>query len=163
MKGCVSLKKITLAGFLVLIGILALSGCGNFGKNADKPSREDATIIHEDEKAGGSIETGDGYGFTEFSLEIDVDQKDAIEADYKVKAKRFEAEYENKLKNIKVKDTKAIDELSKLFMAILITKDTPQQEVIDKIVQYFQVESYSKFDLEVDFDDGTKLDIEDIK
>ncbi|WP_342513330.1 YusW family protein [Sporosarcina sp. FSL K6-1522] len=154
------MKKITLAGFLVLIGILALSGCGNFGKNADKPSREDATIIHEDEKAGGSIETGDGYGFTEFSLEIDVDQKDAIEADYDV-TKLADAEYENKLTNVQLKNTQAITELDKLFKKILLTKDTPQQEVIDKILGWYQLDTYSKFDLEVHFDDGTLLDIED--
>lgn len=139
-----------------------MGGCGNFGKNADKPNREEATLIHEDEKAGGSVETGDGYGFTTFDLEIDVEGKDAIEAAYDVTG-NLKVDYENKLSNKKLTGSDAMNELSKLFMDILITKDTPQQEVIDKILKYYRLDMYSKFDLEVDFDDGTKLNIEDVK
>ncbi len=151
-----------IAGTVALTSVLLLSGCGNFGKNADKPNREDADIIHEHEKEGGSLETGDGYGFSSFDLEIGVDGKDVIDADYDVN-ETADADYENKLKNIKLKDNEAMDQLNKLFMDILITKDTPQQEVMDKILDWYQLDSYSKFKLEVDFDDGTKLNIEDIQ
>ena len=34
---------------------------------------------------------------------------------------------------------------------------------MESILQYYQIEAYSKFDLEIEFDDGTILDIEDIK
>ncbi len=156
------MRKLTLLVVATFTGTLMLSGCGNFGKNAAKPNREDATIIHENEKAGGSLETGDGYGFTSFDLDIEVDGKDAIEADYKSK-RNLVAEYENKLTNINLKDSAAMDELHKLFMDILITKDTPPQEVIDKILKWYQIESYSKFDLDVDFDDGTLLDIKEVQ
>lgn len=155
-------NRLTQTITVALAGTLMLSGCGNFGKNADQPNREDAAIIHEDEKAGGSLETGGGYGFTSFDLDIEIDNKDAIEADYKVD-KKLEADYDNKLTNIQLKDSAAMDELDKFFMDILITKDTPPKEVIDKILKWYQLESYSKFDLEVDFDDGTRLDIEDVK
>lgn len=156
------MSKLKLVGAVALTGALVLGGCGNFGKNADKPNREDAAIIHEDEKTGGSIETGDGYGFTEFSLEIDVDGKDAIDADYD-KTDVADTEYENKLTNIKLKNDQAMVELDKLFKEIRITKDTPQQEVMDKILKWYNLDTYSKFDLEVNFDDGTLLDFEDIK
>ncbi len=156
------MRKLSLLVAVALTGVLMLSGCGNFGKNADKPNREDATIIHEDEKAGGSLETGDGYGFTSFDLDIEVNGKDAIEANYEVD-KKLVVDYDNKLTNIKLKDSAAMDELHKLFMDILITKDTPPQEVIDKVLKWYQLESYSKFDLEVDFDDGTLLTIEDVQ
>ena len=156
------MRKLTLLIAATLLGALMLSGCGNFGKNADKPNREDATIILEDEKAGGSLETGDGYGFTSFELDIEVDGKDAIEANYQMD-KKLDVDYDNKLTNIKLKDSAAMDELGKLFMDILITKDTPPQEVIDKILKWYQLDSYSKFDLEVDFDDGTRLDIEEVQ
>jgi hypothetical protein len=149
-------------GVIVVVGALLMGGCGNFGKNADKPNREEAVIINEDEKTGGSIETGDGYGFTTFDLDIDVDGKDAIEADYDV-TEKADADYENKLKNIKLKNNKAMDELNKMFLEIRITKDTPQQEVMDKILQWYGLETYTKFDLEVNFDDGTLLDIKDVK
>jgi hypothetical protein len=154
--------KLNGSSALLLTGALMLGGCGNLGNNADKPNREEAVIINEDEKEGGSIETGDGYGFTSFDLDIDVDGKDAIEADYDV-TERADADYENKLKNVKLKDNKAMDEFTKMFTEIRITKDTPQQEVIDKILQWYGLEAYTKFDLEVNFDDGTILNIEDVK
>ncbi|MBE1557039.1 YusW family protein [Sporosarcina limicola] len=156
------MEKLKLASTIFLTSALIMGGCGNFGKNADKPNREEATLIHEDEKAGGSVETGDGYGFTTFDLEIDVEGKDAIEAAYDVTG-NLKVDYENKLSNKKLTGSDAMNELSKLFMDILITKDTPQQEVIDKILKYYRLDMYSKFDLEVDFDDGTKLNIEDVK
>ncbi len=156
------MKKLKLTGAIVLVGALILGGCGNFGKNANNSGREDATIIHEKEKEGGSLETGGGYGFTSFDLEIDVDGKDAIDADYEAE-KRVDADYENKLTNIKLKDSAAMAELDKLFTEILITKDMPQQEVIDKILKWYNLETYSKFDLEVYFDSDTKLDIKDVK
>lgn len=154
------MKLFKFTSTVALISVLLLGGCGNSGKNANEPNREEADIIHEHEKEGGSLETGDGYGFSKFDLEIDVDGKDAIDAEYEI-TKKAEAEYENKLKNIKLTENDAMDELNKLFMDILITKDTPQQEVIDKILKWYQLDAYSKFDLEVDFDDGTKLSIED--
>jgi len=156
------LKKRFRIGAVLIAGALLLGACGNFGKNADKPNREEADITLEREKEGGSIETGNGYGFSSFDLDIDVDGKDAVEADYNVK-KSAEAEYENKLESVKLKDSDAMDEFNLFFIQIRITKDTPKQEVIDKILQWFQLDTYSKFDLEVEFDDGTLLDIEEVK
>ena len=156
------LKKQYRIGVVLLIGALVLSACGNLGKNADEPNREEADIILEREKEGGTINTGDGYGFSSFDLDIDVGGKDAIEADYNVQ-KSAEAEYENKLENIKLKDSAAMDELHLFFLDIRIMKDTPKQEVIDNILKWYQLDTYSKFELEVDFDDGTFLDIEEVR
>jgi hypothetical protein len=156
------LKKLNVAGAILITSALMLGACGNFGKNANKPNREEAAITLEREKEGGSLQTGDGYGFTIFDLEIDVEGKDAIDAEYDV-TKKADAGYENKLTNVKLKDNKAMDELNKLFIEIKITKDTPQQEVIDKILKWYGLETYSKFNLEVDFDDGTLLNFEDVK
>ena len=158
-----SLKKLRIFGVVVLAGAFIIGGCGNFGKNANNANREDALIIKEKEKVGGSLETGNGYGFSSFDLEIDVDGNDAIEINYNVEVKKIESEYVNKLNNVRLEGTQAMDEINKFFMAILITKDTPEQEVIDKILKHLNIEAYSKFDLEVNFDDGTLLDIEVLK
>ena len=37
------------------------------------------------------------------------------------------------------------------------------KDIIDRIMEWFGLDTYTKFDLEIDFDDGTKLDIEDKK
>ena len=156
------LEKQYRIGAVLLIVALVLGACGNLGKNADEPNREDADIVLEREKEGGTINTGDGYGFSSFDLDIDVGGKDAIEADYDVQ-KSAEAEYVNKLENVKLKDSAAMDELHTFFIDIRIMKDTPKQEVIDNILKWYQLDTYSKFELEVDFDDGTFLDIEEQK
>ena len=108
------------------------------------------------------MDTGGGYGFSTFDLEIDFDGKDAIDADYDV-TQRAEADFENRLRNTKLTGDKAMNQLNKLFVDIHINKDTPQQEVIDRILDWYQLDSYSKFDLEVNFDNGTTLTIEDKK
>ncbi|KXH81953.1 YusW family protein [Sporosarcina sp. HYO08] len=157
------MKKLGIIWMILCTSILIVSGCGNLGKNADQPQREEADIIHEDEKEGGSLETGAGYGFTSFDLDIDVNGKDTIEADYETTENQLKAEYIDARNNVQLQDTKAMDELHKLFMKILIRHDTPQQEVIDKILEWYAIDQYSKFDLEVHFDDGTTLNIEEMK
>ena len=146
-----------------MASFLLIGGCGNSGKNANNSNRENALIMHEKEKEGGSLETGGAYGFNSFDLEIDVDEVDSIDAEYEMNKKGLKVKYVDLLKNINLQDGKAMDEIHKLFMAIHITNKTPQQEVIDKILNWYGLETYSKFDLDVEFDDGTILKIEDIK
>lgn len=149
-------------GMLFLFAVLILGACGNASKNADDPSREDADIIYEDEKEGGTLNTGDGYGFNEFDLDIEVDGKDAIDAEYDVN-EASEAKYVNRLANLNLKDQEAFNKLDELFTEILLTHDMSNKDVIDRIMEWFGLDTYTKFDLEVNFDDGTKLDIEDRK
>ena len=149
-------------GMLFLFAVLILGACGNSSKNADNPKREDATIILKNEKEGGTLNTGDGYGFDKFDLEIEVDGQDAIDAEYEV-TKNPEAKYVNKLANLNLKDQEAFNKLDEFFVKIMLTHDMSKKDVIDRIMEWFGLDTYTKFDLEVDFDDGTKLDIEDKK
>jgi major membrane immunogen (membrane-anchored lipoprotein) len=156
------MNTLKVTGAFFLTSALLLGGCGNSNKNANDPNREDATITQDKDKEGGTLQTGDGYGFNSFDLEIDVDGKDVVDAEYEID-KNAEGEYENTLKNEKFKDEEAMNALDELFVAILLTKDTTQEEAKKKILEYYQLEDYSKFDLEVKFDDGTILDFEDMK
>lgn len=149
------------SGFLLFAAML-LGACGNFGKNADEPNRDEATLIHEDEKEGGSLDTGDGYGFDMFKLEIDVDGQDTIEAEYKME-REMEAEYKNKLAGVDLEEDEAMVKLDEMFIDIMFTKDTSEKDAIDKLMQWFGLDTYTKFDLEVHFDDGSKLDFENKK
>ncbi|MGG0670945.1 YusW family protein [Lederbergia citrisecunda] len=147
---------------LFLVAVLVLGACGNASKNADDPTREDATVIYEDEKEGGTMNTGDGYGFSEFDLEIEVDGKDAVDVEYEVK-KSHEAKYVNQLASLNLKDQEAFDKIDEFFTKIMLTHDMSNQDIIDRIMEWFGLDTYTKFDLDVDFDDGTKLEIEDRK
>jgi len=156
------MKNLKLFGTILFAGALFISGCGNDSADVVDGNKDEPLIANKDESVGGSLEHGDGYGFTEFDLSIDIDGKDAIDIDYNVEGKA-EAEYKNELTNVNVEGPKAMDEVNKLFMNILITNDTPEDVVIEKVLKFLRVENYSEFELEVDFDDGTRLDIEDKK
>lgn len=147
---------------LFLVAVLVLGACGNASKNADDPTREDATIIYEDEKEGGTMNTGDGYGFSEFDLEIEVDGQDAIDVEYEVN-KLHEAKYVNKLASLNLKEQEAFNKVDELFTKIMLTHDMSNEEVINRITEWFGLDTYTKFDLDVKFDDGTKMDIDEQK
>lgn len=161
------MKSTLKAAMFFLFAVLILGACGksdnnDVGKGPDAPLQEDNTITIKDDTEGGSLDSGDGYGFDKFDLDIEVDGQDAVDVEYAV-AKSHAASYENKLAGVKLKDTEAFDKIDEFFMDIMLTKDTSEQEAIDKIMQWFGLDTYTEFDLEVDFDEGTKLDIEDKK
>lgn len=147
---------------LFLAAVLVLGACGNSSKNADDNQREDATIIYENEKEGGTMNTGSGYGFNKFDLEIDVDGKDVIDVEYEV-AKNHRAKYVNKLTGLNLKAQEAFNELDPLFVKFATKKSLSEKDVKENIMEWFGLDTYTKFDLEIDFDDGTKMDIEDHK
>ncbi|KXH87115.1 YusW family protein [Sporosarcina sp. HYO08] len=161
------MKKFTVISVIALSGVLILGACG--GKNTNTtpettnpPATNGQGNTTTQENTNTVNEATHDYGFQKFDLEIDVDGKDAIDVDYKT-SDIADSDYENKLTNINVTGDAAMDELHKLFMELNITANKAQQEIIDQIMKYFSLDSYSKFDLEVDFNDGTKLNIEDVK
>ena len=77
------MKKFRVFGTVLTLAFI-IGGCGNFGKNANNANREDALIIKEKEKDGGTVQTGAGYGFTLFDLEIEIDGSDTVDALYDV-------------------------------------------------------------------------------
>lgn len=163
--------------------LLLLAGCGKSGNETDSttadPTANDETTNKEDQPAddpelqdpaldfgdaedGGSFNTEDGYGFSDFDLEIDVDGKDAIDVDYK-DVKPGDAEYENRLENVKLDGNDAINQMHPMFIEILLTGDTSEEEAKERILKWFKLDNYSKFDLEVKFTNGKVLKIEDQK
>lgn len=154
------MNKLVAMGSVVFASVLFVSACGNSGKNANEDNREEADIVTEESKEGGDRDNGDAYGFNKFELEIDVDNQDAIDAEYKVE-KNFEPEYQNILTNIDLEGAKAMDELDKMFIALNFQHEMSGEEAREKILEYFQIDLYSKFKLDIEFDDGTKLKFED--
>lgn len=155
-------KKLMTMGSVLFAGILVAGGCGNASKEANNDNREEADIITTKEKEGGNQDTGDGFGFNDFDLEIDVNGEDAVDAEYKVE-KNFEPEFENKQTNLDLKGKEAMNELDKLFSTTTLQSDMSGEEARDKILEYFQIDDYSKFKLEVKFDDGKTLNYKDEK
>lgn len=143
----------------MLIATLIISACGK--KMTDTP-KDDPTLTTELETEGGSIESGDGYGFTLFDLELITDQDETINIWYDV-SKKANATYDNSIEDLHLEEQEAMDQTFIIFDAIRLNKDTPEDQAIEDILKHFEIEDYTKFKLDVDFDENTKLRIDDAK
>lgn len=143
----------------LLITTLIISACGK--KMTDTP-KDDPSLTTEREIEGGSLESGDGFGFTLFDLEIVTDQDETINIWYDV-SKEANATYENSIENLQLEEKQAMDKTFVIFDAIRLNKDTPEDQAIEDILKHFEIEDYTIFKLDVDFDENTKLRINDTK
>ncbi|CAM4202161.1 hypothetical protein BAQ48_22040 [Bacillus luti] len=146
--------KTLLSLLLALMLVPALTGC-------KAPAKDDTTSDKKTtEEAKNEAPADLKLNFNEFSLDADYqDTKKDYEADYKNLAadKKMEAKLEDHKTNAKFTGDEAITKLSPLLQELKFDKDTPDQEVIDQVVNVFKLDKdYQKFDLEVVFSDGTK-------
>ncbi|MCU5379586.1 YusW family protein [Bacillus cereus] len=146
--------RILLSVLLAFMLVPVLTGC-------KAPAKEDTTSNKKTtEEAKNEAPADLKLNFNEFSLDADYqDTKKDYEADYKNVAadKKMEAKLEDHKSNAKFTGDEAITKLSPLLQELKFDKDTPDQEVIDQVVNVFKLDKdYQKFDLEVVFSDGTK-------
>ena len=81
------------------------------------------------------------FGFRSFDLDIDTaKKKDAIEVSFDLDSSGAEAEYKNKLNDIKLSGDKAFSELQPIFKELGLTKDMTREEVIEKVSKAFGAE-----------------------
>ncbi|PIC57720.1 hypothetical protein CSV80_07195 [Sporosarcina sp. P12(2017)] len=137
--------------------ILLLGGCSS----KDKAPDNDAAVSIEGEDEGSTMNTGDGYGFTDFDLTIKKDDK-KIETDYE-DVKPGDAEYVNEFQEVNLEGNEAIDDMHKMFMEILIDSGTTKEEAIDRILQWYGLDGYDEFKLDVEFADDKTLHIDEKK
>ncbi|MCU0094537.1 YusW family protein [Bacillus cereus] len=146
--------RILLSVLLALMLVPALTGC-------KAPAKEDTTSNKKTtEEAKNETPVDLKLNFNEFSLDADYqDTKKDYEADYKNIAadKKMEAKIEDHKANVNLTGDEAITKLSPLLQELKFDKDTPDQEVIDQVLNVFKLDKdYQKFELEVVFSDGTK-------
>ncbi|WP_432363514.1 YusW family protein [Sporosarcina sp. UB5] len=147
---------------LVFCAVLVLGACGNGNKNAGNQNQNEGNATTSNTNANGSATQRNGYSFNEFDLDIDVDGKNAIDVEYEVN-RPDESKYVNTLTNLNLRGQEASDKLDEFFTKMMLTKDMTDKDVMDRIMEWFALDAYTEFDLEVDFDDGTILNIEDRK
>src|SRR5690625_5027975 len=103
--------------------------------------------------------------FYEFSLEVSYGKNQEFEVTIdKDRNEPIEAEVEDELKNEFLQGRDAFDYIFERVEKLEITSDSERQNVIDKMLEAFDLSAdYTEFDLEIDFNDGKQLDIEDRK
>lgn len=116
------------------------------------------------ENAPSNEEIQSEFGFRSFDLGIDtVNKQDAIEASLDLDVSEVEAEYKDKLNDIKLSGDMAFSELQPIFKELGLTKDMTREEVIEKVSKAFGAEDYAEFDLEIKFTDGSEQEFSDLK
>ena len=149
------LRMVSIVGFS---SVLILGGCSS---KKEASNNDDPIIGYEDEDKGSSINTGDGYGFTDFDLSIKKDGK-KIEVDYE-DVKPSDAEYINEFQEVNKEGNDAIDSMHKMFMEVLLDSDTTKEEAIERILKWYGLDDYDEFELDVKYTDNKSLDIEEKK
>ncbi|MDS9473044.1 YusW family protein [Sporosarcina pasteurii] len=141
---------------------------GNTGTNGTEAGVE-GTNNNSGQQSGsnGSDEAAkmDALDYTEFSLDIDYGNH----KDYDVELEReengfVEAKLEDDTNGIKKRGSEAFNEIYPLVEQLTITQDTTKEEAIKEVLDVFKQDAnYQKFELEITFKDGTKIEFEDRK
>lgn len=152
-------RMMTIAG---VSSLLLLGGCAD--KDNDEPIENDETTIgtEEEEKGEGStINEGDGYGFNTFDLTIKKDGK-KIETEYE-DVKPDDAKYVNEFEEVDKEDNEALDSMHKMFLETLIDDTTTEEEAMDSILQWYGLDDYEEFKLDIEFTNDKSLHIDESK
>lgn len=119
-----------------------MGACGK--KDSQNIMEDDPSLTTELETEGGSVESGDGYGFDIFQLDMKTTSSETVVISYDVSGKA-DAQYEVSSEDIHLKGAEAMNKASQLFTVIRIEKDTPEDQVIQKILEQFNVDEYDTF------------------
>ena len=151
------MKKIR-KSILFLILAISLVACGNEVPNetANEPPIEtpnqDTSEPQTEEQSQGQI--------TNFDLEIEVANQDKVDIDFEVERAETEATYsvdgeEN------LKGAEALSQIELMFNELNLTKDVNEDEIIDQVLTYFNINpaDVTDFDLDIEFDYQEKIDI----
>lgn len=137
---------------------------GNTGTATDKStntnSQEKTNVGNQD-----ALSKMDELHYDKFTLDVEYGTEGEFEAELeRDKGNLIEAEIEDSINGVRIKGTEAFDELYPLVKKLTITQQTTKDDAIKEILDVFNLKpEYSKFDVEITFKDGTKIEFEDRK
>ena len=178
-------RKIIFPVVLVFTLILAACGNGNIddpkepvieenvsGNNAGSTDTVEDAESTEGTKNTGSTDSADNMqqkmedlAYSDFELAVDY----ANDLEYEVELERssnnaVKAEIEDDLNNVRKSGAEAFDDLYPLVEKLTITQETNKADAIQEVLNTFNLaDDYQEFELEIKFNDGTKLEFEDKK
>ncbi|MGF9966233.1 YusW family protein [Bacillus rhizoplanae] len=145
--------KILFSILLAFMLVPAMTGCTT-------PKQDTTTNKKTTEGTKDAVNQDLKLSFNEFDLKANYqDTKKDYEADFKQKkaTDKPEVKVDDSKTNEKLAGDEAMNKLAPLLQQLKFDKDTKDQDVVDQIVDVFQLDKdYQKFDLKVVFTDGTK-------
>ncbi|MBO0992271.1 YusW family protein [Bacillus sp. SD088] len=178
------MMKRTLLVFSSFVLMCFLAACGNGNTNdidsAQNNTQEDVSPNNEtgtgndskdNEETGNSNDQEemktqmDKLDFSEIEVEVSYGHDQEYEAEIEQdKNQPIEAKVEDEINNEFLNGKEAFDSIYSKAEKLTLTKDSSDQETIEQILDAFDLDNeYEKFEIEITFDDGSKLDVEDRK
>jgi len=175
------MKKLPLILFVILL-VPSLSACmgqNNTGIDDNDSTKEEEVPVNKDveknESTNDNVSLQDEQAdmknkmealeFAEIEIEVDYPDHKDFEAEIdKDSSGNYKAEVEDEIHNNFLKGKDAFDYLYAILENMAITKESSKEEIIDKMLEAFELDpNYEKFEVEIIFHDGTKMEFEDRK
>ncbi|MFS0690634.1 YusW family protein [Sporosarcina sp. 179-K 8C2 HS] len=161
------MKKIGALSFAGALSLM-LIGCGADGQK-EKPTAKEETPVDvkeetiKEETPADMLQNMDELDYVEFELEVEYAGDHEYEAELETKSVgTVIAKIEDELNHVRKDGTEAFDELYPLVQKLTITQQTNKDEAIAEVLKTFNLPTdYTKFDLEITFNDGTKIEFDD--
>lgn len=163
---------------------LGLAACGNAGNQpttdqpaVDQPaeSQTESTTGSQTDQPAANTETDqnsdqmksdmDQLSFKEIEVEISYGHDQEYEAEIEQDENEpIKAKIEDELNQNNLKGQEAFDDLYPKVKQLDLTKDSTKEETVSQVLKAFDLQdNYEKFEVEITFNDGSKLDVEDRK
>lgn len=134
---------------------------------------KDNTMAQSENKEENNTTSSDEMGtkwaeikYTDFELEVDYGKNKEYEAEIERNKSNdsIEADLEDELNGVDVNGEEAFNEIYPKVKKLKIDQQTSKEDAINQTLEAFDLESnYNKFELEITFEDGTKIEYEDRK
>lgn len=166
------MKRIGTLSFAGALSLM-LMGCGTDGQKEQPTVKEETTATEgttvtekpdlKKETPADMLQNMDELDYVEFELEVEYAGDKEYEAELETNsAGTVKAKIEDELNHVEKNGSEAFDELYPLVQKLTITQQTNKDEAIGEVLKTFNLPAdYTKFDLEITFKDGTKIEFED--
>lgn len=139
--------------------ILLFSACAqddqveNPPERSEEPSTNEQTENNEDTYTT-SIEEPP-YIFVDFDLDAEFDGiDDTFEVEYEYEVNEIEASYKDRSQNMTLLGDEALQYLDPIFSSLTFDENTDETEVLDTIIEAFNLPNDAIIDLEIEFKNG---------
>lgn len=155
-------SKMSLA--LVMSILFILQGCNGDEAAAPPPENvseeqgeDQVTDYQVDPNDTGENDGGYMFDFTSFDLDVEYPGNKSYEVDFENDGDGLEAKVEDDLSNETYHGNDAFAVIFPVFEDLSINPSMAERDVITKVITFFNLSNdFTKFELEVEYSDGTK-------
>lgn len=167
------MKRFTLLITILLLLITGVS-CGQNTSNENVNLGGDEAMHHED-KADNNTNTSEAstnymlekmgeLNYVEFELEVKYNDDKEYEVELEQKNNEVKAKLEDELKSINLKGEEAFNTIYSQASKLTIEQNSDKDVIIKEVLEIFELNpDYNELEVEITFNDGVKIEVQDEK